>query len=91
MRADFVAHRKVVNADYLRRQVDEGVYDAKIVEEVIEAGGRGETRTDFEATLNPNAYNYRQGRGGSRRPSRSLSCMSAIGRAMSMTTGGWRT
>lgn len=57
--ADFVAHRKVVTADYLRRRVDEGVYDEKLVEDVIENGGRGDTRTDFENTLNPNAHNYK--------------------------------
>lgn len=34
----FVAHRKVVTADYLRRRAEEGLYDKEAVEEAIQRG-----------------------------------------------------
>lgn len=52
----FVAHRKIVNLDYLRRREQEGVFQN--IDKVLEADGNEGSiqRTDYETSLNPRAY-----------------------------------
>ena len=52
----FVAHRKIVTLDYLRRREREGVFQR--IDEVLEEDGQGGTvrRTDYETEMNPRAY-----------------------------------
>ena len=52
----FVAHRKIVNLDYLRRREQEGVFQN--IDKVLESdGGEGFVkRTEYESNLNPRAY-----------------------------------
>lgn len=51
--ANFVAHRKMVSADHMRRQAKAGVYDAEAVEKAIEKEGSGHyVYTAFEQELN---------------------------------------
>lgn len=60
---DFVAHRKIVNLDYLRRREREGVFQH--IEDVIEDEGTDGSiqRTDYETDLNPRAYDKINDRG----------------------------
>jgi hypothetical protein len=53
---DFVAHRKVVTLDYLRRRENEGVF--KNIDKVLEdEGSDGDVqRTMYETDLNPRSY-----------------------------------
>lgn len=53
---DFVAHRKIVNLDYLRRREREGVFQH--IDQVLEEEGSDGSvnRTDYETDLNPRAY-----------------------------------
>lgn len=53
---NFVAHRKVVNLDYLRRREQEGIFQN--IDEVLESEGDGgpQSRTLYETELNPRAY-----------------------------------
>lgn len=52
----FVAHRKIVNLDYLRRREQEGVFQN--IDKVLESDGNEGSiqRTDYETNLNPRAY-----------------------------------
>ena len=52
----FVAHRKIVTLDYLRRREEEGVFQNidKVLEE--EGGGGEVNRTNYDTELNPRAY-----------------------------------
>ena len=52
----FVAHRKIVKLDYLRRREREGVFQN--IDKLLEKDGNGGTvkRTDYETDLNPRAY-----------------------------------
>jgi hypothetical protein len=50
--ADFVAHRRRVSVDYLRRRAKSGTYDAKKTEEAIESSRETEFTT-YELTENP--------------------------------------
>lgn len=59
--ANFVAHRKMVTADHLRRQAQAGVYDSGAVEAVIEKGktvGSSISRMSFESELSEDAEQY---------------------------------
>ena len=52
----FVAHRKVVNLDYLRRREREGVFQ-NIIDVIEDEGSNGSVeRTNYETDLNPRAY-----------------------------------
>ena len=52
----FVAHRKVVNLDYLRRREREGVFQ-NISDVIEDEGANGSVeRTNYETDLNPRAY-----------------------------------
>jgi len=53
---DFVAHRKIVNLDYLRRREQEGVFQN--IDKVLESDGNEGSvkRTEYETNLNPRAY-----------------------------------
>lgn len=53
---DFVAHRKVVTLDYLRRREKEGIFQN--IDKVLEEDGEGGSinRTMYETDLNPRAY-----------------------------------
>lgn len=60
---DFVAHRKVVNLDYLRRREREGVFQ-NIDQVMEEEGSDGSVnRTNYETDLNPRAYDKINDRG----------------------------
>ena len=52
----FVAHRKIVTLDYLRRREEEGVFQNidKVLEE--EGSGGDVSRTNYDTELNPRAY-----------------------------------
>lgn len=52
----FVAHRKIVNLDYLRRREQEGVFQN--IDKVLETDGNEGSikRTEYETDLNPRAY-----------------------------------
>jgi hypothetical protein len=52
----FVAHRKVVTLDYLRRREEEGVFQN--IDKVLEDEGSGGdvSRTNYDTELNPRAY-----------------------------------
>lgn len=52
----FVAHRKIVNLDYLRRREQEGVFQN--IDKVLESDGNDGAvkRTEYETDLNPRAY-----------------------------------
>ena len=52
----FVAHRKIVNLDYLRRREQEGVFQN--IDKVLESDGNEGSikRTEYETDLNPRAY-----------------------------------
>ncbi len=51
--ANFVAHRQTVTADHLRRQAQQGIYDAEAVERAIEnSDGSGVIYNQFETELN---------------------------------------
>lgn len=54
---DFVAHRKIVTLDYLRRREREGIFQNidKVVDE--EGEGGAVSRTMYETDMNPMAYN----------------------------------
>lgn len=55
----FVAHRKVVRGDYLKRKEQEGIY--KDVDKAIEEYGVGDTAsTLMEETLSPDRYDVRK-------------------------------
>ena len=59
--ANFVAHRKMVTADHLRRQAQAGVYDSGAVEAVIEKGktvGSSISRMSLESELSEDAEQY---------------------------------
>lgn len=60
---DFVAHRKIVNLDYLRRREREGVFQN--IDSVVEDEGTDGSiqRTDYETDLNPRAYDKINDRG----------------------------
>ena len=60
---NFVAHRKIVTLDYLRRREKEGVFQR--IDEVLESDGEGGTvrRTDYETEMNPRAYDKIQNSG----------------------------
>jgi hypothetical protein len=60
---DFVAHRKIVNLDYLRRREREGVFQN--IDGVIEDEGTDGSiqRTDYETDLNPRAFDKINDRG----------------------------
>ena len=60
---DFVAHRKIVNLDYLRRREREGVFQN--IDGVLEDEGTDGSvqRTDYETDLNPRAYDKINDRG----------------------------
>jgi len=49
--ATFVAHRKIVTADYLRRKAKEGLYDASAVEEAIKAGEENQVSSQDELSF----------------------------------------
>ena len=49
--ATFVAHKKVVTADYLRRKAQEGLYDKQAVEEAIKKGEEGDLANYDELVL----------------------------------------
>lgn len=53
---DFVAHRKIVNLDYLRRREREGVFQN--IDSVVEDEGTDGSvqRTNYETDLNPRAF-----------------------------------
>ena len=53
---DFVAHRKIVKLDYLRRREKEGVFSN--IDKVLESAGASGTytRTNYDEELNPRAY-----------------------------------
>lgn len=53
---DFVAHRKIVKLDYLRRREREGVFQN--IDKVLESTGASGTytRTNYDEELNPRAY-----------------------------------
>lgn len=53
---DFVAHRKIVKLDYLRRREREGVFQN--IDKVLESNGATGTytRTNYDEELNPRAY-----------------------------------
>ena len=53
---DFVAHRKIVNLDYLRRREREGVFQN--IDDVVEDEGADGSvqRTNYETDLNPRAF-----------------------------------
>ena len=53
---DFVAHRKIVKLDYLRRREREGVFSN--IDKVLESNGATGTytRTNYDEELNPRAY-----------------------------------
>ena len=59
----FVAHRKIVNLDYLRRREREGVFQH--IDDVLEDGGSDGSveRTNYETDLNPRAYDKINDRG----------------------------
>ena len=52
----FVAHRKIVNLDYLRRKEKEGVFQN--IDKVLETTGSDGSvqRTEYETSLNPRSY-----------------------------------
>ena len=50
--ANFVAQRKVVTADHLRRKANQGIYDKKAVTAAIEAG-EDPDYVDFDIDINP--------------------------------------
>lgn len=59
--ANFVAHRKLVTADHLRRQAQAGVYDPTAVDLVLEKGSSSTSsivRTSFETELNEDAEQF---------------------------------
>lgn len=60
---DFVAHRKIVNLDYLRRREREGVFQN--IDDVMDDEGTDGSiqRTDYETDLNPRAYDKINDRG----------------------------
>ena len=54
---DYVAHRKIVTLDYLRRREAEGIFQ-NIDKVLDEEGSDGSvSRTNYETSLNPRAYN----------------------------------
>ena len=55
----FVAHKKVVSADYLLRKAKEGMYDEQAVREVIEYG-EGVERTELDYYLNPSSDTFNE-------------------------------
>ena len=59
----FVAHRKIVTLDYLRRREKEGVFQN--IDEVLDSDSSGGTvkRTDYETEMNPRAYDKIQDTG----------------------------
>lgn len=58
--ANFVAQRKIVTADHLRRQARSGVYDPQAVEAAIEKGRTSNiTRMAFETELNDDSEQFR--------------------------------
>lgn len=58
--ANFVAQRKIVTADHLRRQARSGVYDPQAVEAAIERGKTSNiTRMTFETELNDDSDQFR--------------------------------
>ena len=67
--ANFVAQRKAVTADHLRRMAREGVYDAGAVERAIE-GGNSIVYTAFETELNDQLDPM--GKSGDEEPARRL-------------------
>lgn len=59
--ANFVAHRKLVTVDHLRRQAQAGVYDPTAVDLVLEKGSSSTSsimRTSFETELNEDAEQF---------------------------------
>ena len=57
--AMFVAHRKIVTADYLRKKAQEKVYNAEAVEEAIRKGQEREQNWDeLNIVLRPNQYMF---------------------------------
>ncbi|RLE46024.1 poly(3-hydroxybutyrate) depolymerase [Candidatus Woesearchaeota archaeon] len=59
--ATFVAHRKLVTADYLRKKAQEKVYDTEAVEEAIRKGQeqeQGQNWDELNTVLKPNQYMF---------------------------------
>ncbi|RKX60864.1 MAG: poly(3-hydroxybutyrate) depolymerase [Thermodesulfobacteriota bacterium] len=58
--ATFVAHRKLVTADYLRKKAQEGIYDKTAVEEAISKGQEQENINldEFGIALKPNQSQF---------------------------------
>jgi len=58
--ATFVAHRKVVTVDYLRRKAKEGLYDASAVEEAIKAGEENQvsSQDELSVVIRPNQSQF---------------------------------
>ncbi|RLI97986.1 MAG: hypothetical protein DRP00_03005 [Candidatus Aenigmatarchaeota archaeon] len=58
--ATFVAHRKLVTADYLRKKVQEGIYDEDAVEEAIRKGQEQENVNwdELSLALRPNQSQF---------------------------------
>ena len=58
--ATFVAHRKLVTADYLRKRVQEGIYDEDAVEEAIRKGQEQENISwdELNFALRPNQSQF---------------------------------
>ena len=56
--SQFVAHRKLVTADYLRRKAEEGWYDKDAVENAIEASSDSQYIDQVETYLKPFKLSY---------------------------------